>query len=122
MPALIRLSTILVVEDQEDEREALRALLEEEGYRVACVEDGAKALDYLRAHEAPALILLDLMMPTMDGYEFRTRQLGDPALATIPVVAFSGDARGKSLGFVGFAKKPIDPSRLLAVVREYGTA
>src|SRR5919206_1695644 len=81
---------VLVVEDDFAIRETLRELLEDEGYRVAWAANGKEAL--ARLHErAPRVILLDLMMPVMDGWEFRVAQQRDPALASIPVVVISAD-------------------------------
>src|SRR3954447_13296865 len=78
---------ILVVEDDQEILGTLSGLLEEEGYEVQSVVDGRDALHRLRGGLAPELIILDLMMPGMDGWEFRTIQRADPALADIPVVA-----------------------------------
>src|ERR1043166_6147962 len=80
---------ILVVEDDPDVREALVLLLEREGYAVTSVNNGQEALEQLRATPS-ALILLDLMLPVMDGFEFRVHQLQDPALARVPVIVLSG--------------------------------
>jgi len=85
---------ILVVDDDDDTREAMEIVLTDEGYRVELASGGHGALAYLRAHAAPSLILLDLMMPEMDGYEFRSRQVGDPAIAHIPVVVATGSGSG----------------------------
>jgi CheY-like chemotaxis protein len=80
-------SFILVVDDDFDVREALCEALEYEGYQVHGVEHGRAALDYIKQRNAnPCLILLDLMMPVMDGMAFREEQLKDPAIASIPVV------------------------------------
>jgi len=84
--------TILVVDDDADIRASLCDLLEDEGYAVATAAHGRDALDYLRGHPAPSVVLLDLMMPTMDGYEFRAEQKRDPTIAAIPVVVMT--ARG----------------------------
>ena len=64
-------------------------LLSLEGFQTAAVANGQEALDYLRQENAPNLILLDLMMPVMDGWEFRRRQRADPGIADIPVVVLS---------------------------------
>src|SRR2546427_3268392 len=80
---------ILVVEDDPDARDEMARVLRSEGYDVAAAGDGEQALAELR-RAAPALILLDLMMPVMDGFEFRVRQMQDPALAGIPVIVLSG--------------------------------
>ena len=86
---------ILVVEDDGDVREALVQLLEFEGYRVTSATNGRDAIDQLRAGAAPNLILLDLMMPVMDGPQFRAAQLGDPGLAAIPVIVLSAHSAGR---------------------------
>src|SRR5215218_4757012 len=85
---------VLVVEDDEDLREMMGHLLQAEGFRPDLAGDGAEALDKLRATpEQPDLILLDLMMPRMDGWTFRREQEGEPALANIPVVVVSAAPR-----------------------------
>ncbi|PLS79555.1 MAG: response regulator, partial [Chloroflexi bacterium] len=83
-------ATILVVDDDSGIREALTDILEDEGYAVRSACDGQAALDLLRQQaEPPALVLLDLMMPRMNGWQFRSEQRRDPALANIPVVVIS---------------------------------
>jgi anti-anti-sigma factor len=114
---------ILVVEDDAVTRDALKTVLEEKGYGVACAHDGRQALDRLGAAEPPALILLDLMMPGMDGWEFRREQERDPALASIPVVVVSGagdvPAAAAALGVEDYLQKPVEFDQLLATVRHY---
>ena len=111
---------ILVVEDDPDTRIAVVTFLNMAGYEAYGVEDGLEALAYLRAARPPALILLDLMMPTMDGWRFRTVQLADPRLAAVPVAILSG--RGgvaecaRELGIRDYVEKPIDPDHLLSLV------
>src|SRR5262249_17339652 len=111
----------LLVEDDYDVRDALVPILEYDGHRVSSAANGREALDQLRANPAPSLILLDLMMPVMDGIAFRTEQLRDPELASIPVVVVSADPalREKAirLGAVGWIEKPIDIDVLLDEVR-----
>ena len=78
---------VLVIDDDPDIRAELAVALAERGWQVVCAEDGSQALDYLRSGAVlPSVILLDLMMPVMDGHQFREHQTGDPALAGIPVV------------------------------------
>src|SRR5258706_12954853 len=84
--------TLLVVEDDADIRDALDGLLSTEGFRIAGCSNGREALDWLRTSPKPDLILLDLMMPVMDGWQFRVEQKQDPALATIPILALSADS------------------------------
>lgn len=114
--------SVLVVDDDPDIREILQDLLECYGYRVTTAENGADALDKLRAGEEPCLILLDLMMPIMDGIEFRDEQRRDPALAEIPVVMVSagGDvaAKAAAAGVEGFTK-PVDMDVLLSTIRRF---
>jgi len=113
--------TVLVVEDDLDIREVMRMVLEASGYQVLEAGDGAEALVVARAHR-PRLILLDLMMPGMDGFQFRESQLRDPAIAAIPVVIVSGGGavpeKAAELGAAGYLVKPTDLQRLLAVMRD----
>src|SRR5207248_3668930 len=87
---------VLVVEDDAVTREAFKAVIEGDGYGVACAHDGRQALECMRQQAPPALVLLDLMMAGMDGWEFRREQEREPALACIPVVVVSaaGDVPG----------------------------
>src|SRR5437762_11749160 len=88
-------TTVLAVEDDFDLRDALVPILEYEGHRVVSAANGQEALERLQTMPPPSLILLDLMMPVMDGEEFRARQLRDPTLASIPVVVVSAHARSE---------------------------
>src|SRR5438876_9722879 len=81
---------ILVVEDDTELRDALGQLLEAEGYLVEFALDGGEALDRLEVPQPPCLILLDLMMPRVDGWQFRAAQVRNPRIAAIPVMACSG--------------------------------
>ena len=112
---------ILIVEDDADLREMMAQLLTLEGYRAETVANGRDALEYLRQGDRPDLILLDLMMPIMDGWEFRRRQREDPELATVPVVVLSAldQTRAADLGGTAFLKKPLDFDRLLQLVRQH---
>ena len=80
---------IVVVDDDTDVREALGEVLAEEGYATRLFESGREALDFLRSGGSPALILLDLMMPEMNGWQFREEQLKDERLREIPVVVIT---------------------------------
>ena len=84
---------VLIVDDDDDILEVSRIVLEGAGYEVLTAHNGREALDRLRAPggEATSIILLDLMMPVMDGWELRRRLLSDPSLRDIPVVVCSGD-------------------------------
>src|ERR1700682_362753 len=86
----------LIVEDDASIREAIAEVLRSEGYEASSCGHGREALEYLRDGHHPDVILLDLMMPVMDGWEFRIEQRKDPALATIPVVALSADGTPKA--------------------------
>jgi CheY-like chemotaxis protein len=113
--------TVLVVEDDLDIREVMRMVLEASGYQVFEAGDGAEALVVARAHR-PGAILLDLMMPGMDGFQFRELQLEDPEIAAIPVVIVSGGGavpqKAAELGAAGYLVKPTDVQSLLAVMRD----
>ena len=80
---------ILLVEDEASVREVIEAVLQDEGYRVVCTENGSEALDVLRAGLRPCIIILDLMMPVMDGWQFRALQMRDPELLKVPTVVYS---------------------------------
>ena len=114
-------TTVLVVEDDFDLRDALVPILEYEGHRVVSAANGKEALERLQTMPPPSLILLDLMMPVMSGEEFRAEQLRDPALASIPVVVVSAhssaEERAARLGAVGCVKKPFEIEDLLEQVR-----
>jgi CheY-like chemotaxis protein len=112
----------MLVEDDPDIRSMVSQLLELEGWRVLAYANGTEALEALRKGERPFLILLDLMMPKMNGWQFRAEQARDAELAEIPVVVLSGDARGADPGSVradGYLKKPIDLDVLLQTVRRW---
>jgi CheY-like chemotaxis protein len=89
---------VLIVEDDAEIRMALADLLESSGYVVSQAQHGREALDQLRAGPRPAVILLDIMMPVMNGWSFRTAQLADPHLASIPVVVLTAMGRAEETG------------------------
>lgn len=112
---------ILVVEDDTAIRQTLAELLEDEGFAVDCAVNGAEAFQRLEGSAAPALILLDLTMPVMDGWMFREKQRRDPRYAHIPTVivtaANAGDPRAaEPLAPAAYLPKPFDLDRLLATV------
>jgi CheY-like chemotaxis protein len=114
---------VLVVEDDDAIRENLRLLLESEGYHVEAAEHGGEALHWLRsAPVLPQLILLDLMMPVMDGYHFRLEQGQDAKLSKIPVVVISAggniEIQKLKLGPESVLKKPFEIDDLLRVVNK----
>lgn len=112
--------TILLAEDNSDTRDAIAQVLAVEGYSVVTAVHGKQALEQLQAGLRPALILLDLMMPVMDGWAFRKAQLGEPDLASIPVVLISAHdevARaGDALRVAGVVRKPVDIEEMLRTV------
>jgi CheY-like chemotaxis protein len=110
---------ILVVDDDIDIRDAIRVVLQGHGYQVAAAANGRDALDYLHRAEPPDLVLLDLIMPVMDGWQFRKEQKRDPALAAIPVVVISSAAQSPPLGVADFLQKPVAFDQLLRTVRRY---
>ena len=117
---------ILIVEDDESIRDCLAEVLDDEGYSVTVASNGREGLDRLRSPKGgrpPCVILLDLMMPVMDGFEFRAEQLKDRALAGIPVVVLSADGRAKvkaaALGIAEALIKPVDLDEVLAVVTRH---
>jgi CheY-like chemotaxis protein len=115
---------VLVVEDDADIRDTLRELLNLEGYQTLTASNGKEGLDLLRKVDHPCLILLDLMMPIMNGWEFLEaieEGKGD-TLTTIPIVIVSaaGDAaRNVKDKAAGFIKKPVDLDRLIQTVNRY---
>jgi CheY-like chemotaxis protein len=112
---------VLIVEDDADLREMMAQLLSLEGYRAETAPNGRDALRYLERGDRPDVILLDLMMPVMDGWEFRRRQVEDPTIAGVPVVVLSAvdPSRAGDLGGIAFLKKPLDFDRLLELVRRF---
>jgi CheY-like chemotaxis protein len=108
---------VLVVEDDDATREALVMGLEHAGWVVVGAADGRAALDLLRGGLAPRVIVLDLMMPVMDGHEFRRQLLEDAALASIPLVVVSADMWASRLagapGVHAVLMKPVDLDDLL---------
>jgi CheY-like chemotaxis protein len=104
--------SVLIVDDDADVRELLRVALETEGYGVACVAHGRDALDHLRSHAETCIILLDLLLPVMDGRQFRKAQLRDRSLGWIPIVLMSGapdpERSARELGARRLVRKPLD--------------
>jgi CheY-like chemotaxis protein len=121
MPRSVPHCPVLIVEDDEDLREMMAQLLTLEGFHTATVANGREALEYLHESVKPEVILLDLMMPVMDGWEFRRQQQADPALAPVPVIVLSAldHGRASDLEADAFLKKPLDFDRLLSLVRTY---
>ena len=108
---------ILVIEDDPDLAEAMGEFLASGNYRVRYARDGAQALQMLKAETAD-LIVLDLMMPGMNGWEFRDHQGSDPNLAGIPVLVLSAlDRQQSGIDAAAYMRKPFRPEELLKVVK-----
>jgi len=114
---------ILIVDDDDATREAFAILLSLEGYRVQTAADGLEALERLHAGERPALIVLDLMMPRMDGAQLRQRLARDEELAGIPILICTASGRARASRSLppalaaGMLEKPVEPTHLVAAVR-----
>jgi CheY-like chemotaxis protein len=114
--------TILVVEDDQDVRDAMVQVLESEGYGAAAAADGEEALTQLQGGLNPCLILLDLMMPRMDGWEFMEEQRRLESQIPIIVVSAYGSAEQlRSAGVIAYLRKPVDIDALLALVGRHCT-
>jgi len=109
---------ILVVEDEEDARDAMVAILEMKGYRAMPAGNGREALDLSRI-ETPDLIILDLCMPVMDGWQFLRERVKDPRLAGVPVVVISALSDRDDFEANEIIIKPVDVDRLLTTVSHY---
>lgn len=113
--------SILLIEDNEQNRYLLTFLLEKSGYQVQAVDDGPRGIEAARAR-VPALILLDVQLPTMDGYAVARALRQNPALAAVPIVAVTSYAmpgdreRALEAGCTGYIEKPIDPDTFVAEV------
>ncbi len=117
--------TILVVDDTPENLELMTGLLSQEGFRVRVAHNGDRALQLARSASRPDLILLDIMMPGVDGYEVCRALKADPLTASVPVIfltaraAVEDEARGLALGAVDYITKPISPPILLARVNTH---
>jgi two-component system cell cycle response regulator DivK len=115
---------ILVVEDQEDNRQILRDLLGNAGYELTEAENGEEAIAAV-AKQRPDLILMDIQLPVMDGYEATRRIRTNPDLNSVPIIAvtsyaLTGDEdKARAVGCDGYVSKPYSPRDLLAKVRTY---
>jgi CheY-like chemotaxis protein len=110
--------SVLVVDDEVDIRTAMTEVLEEEGYEVYAAGDGKEGLDRLREKQ-PSVILLDLMMPGMNGWEFRRAQQREPEVSDIPVIVLTAMGRAPSIEAQSFLQKPFDLDTLLDEVRRW---
>ncbi len=118
---------IWIVEDDKDIRDVTIELLEMEGYQVRAFGNGREALDgFQSGTPLPSVILLDLMMPIMDGWEFRRHQLAEPKLKDIPVVVATANGsstyHSQAMANVDLVRKPIDVDELLATLAKHCAA
>ena len=115
---------ILVVEDQEDNRQIIRDLLASVGYEMIEAHDGEQGVT-LAAQHKPDLILMDIQLPVLDGYEATRRIKAQPDLAAIPIIAVTSyalsgdDQKAFAAGCSGYVTKPFSPRALLAKIREH---
>ncbi len=115
---------ILVVEDQEDNRQIIRDMLSATDYQITEAENGEEALAAV-TKQRPDLILMDIQMPILDGYEATRRIKADPGLRSIPIIAItsyalSGDEhKARAAGCDDYVPKPYSPRQLLAKIRQY---
>lgn len=113
---------IFIVEDSKDYQFLLETILVEEGYSVECASNGLEALDKLRARpNNPCMIFLDIMMPVMDGFQFREQQKNDPQLANIPIVVMTAhaDLLAKQIEAREIIRKPSDIQVFLKAAQAY---
>ena len=119
--SVVKSCTVFVVEDDLDTRDMLGRFLELEGFHVELAANGKQALERLSAGVHPCVILLDLMMPVMDGWQFRREQVRDRGLAEIPVIVVSaaGKDRLAEIDANAYLSKPVDLEQLLERVSQY---
>jgi CheY-like chemotaxis protein len=114
---------ILVIDDYLDIRESIAMALSLEGYRVVTASNGLDALNKLYGGLRPCLIILDMMMPVMNGFAFRQSQLEDPELAKIPLIAYSAvtdpNETAQHLRADAYLYKPTDLSEIIAIVQQF---
>ena len=114
--------TVLVVEDDPDIRDIVQDLLESEGYDVIPASHGKQALEFLwgvKKTAKPDLVILDMMMPLVDGRQVLEAMQGDPELASIPVLVISAVVREKPAGAAAFLRKPVSLEKLFETVRTF---
>jgi CheY-like chemotaxis protein len=116
------MATVLVVEDEPDIREAIAEALDAEGYAVRVAVHGKDALEGLRGSSVVDVVVLDMMMPVMDGWAFLAEKVADPALARIPVIVTSAAPQKLPHGAQVLLGKPFELGRLLNVIAELTTA
>lgn len=110
---------VLIVDDDPNLLDVTRFVIESEGMAVETARNGEEALALLRGHRLPRLVLLDLMMPVMNGWEFLNEVAKDPLLKVIPVVVLTAVERVQPAGAVEILRKPMDLGGLIRVVERY---
>lgn len=117
--------TILIVDDDARTRDGMRRLLELDGYAVQTAANGREALRLLFAGMRPCVIVMDMTMPVMNGFEFRQEQLQHAAIADIPFIAYSAvidvARHGQHLRAAAYLEKPIEFQHMLAIIRQHCT-
>lgn len=117
--------SILIIEDDVSIRELLVELLESEGYKVFSAENGLEALSILNKGTKLNLIIVDLMMPVMDGYAFRKEQLKNDSWSNIPTIVMSAESNAKeklkSYNVTAFFSKPIELETILQMIKKYAS-
>jgi CheY-like chemotaxis protein len=112
-------AVVFLVDDDNDLRESVEQVLEGEGYLVLGARDGTEALARMRGISMPAVAVIDLMMPGMNGWELAKAMRADPALRNIPIIVISIKARAPVKGADRVLNKPVTAEELLAVVKEF---
>jgi CheY-like chemotaxis protein len=110
---------ILVVDDDQEIRDAVGGILSDEGYRVEFADNGQTALEILEKGERPCIVLLDLMMPVMDGWVFMRRLRAATKFSDVPVVAITAVPRVQAPPTTGFLEKPLSLGPLLEMIEKY---
>lgn len=113
------IKNILVIEDDQAIRDSIKMALEFEGYNVFTAANGKEGIEVLQKMPRPCIILLDLMMPIMNGWDFVDTVEKDMVLATIPVVVVSAYSEGREIKASGIIKKPVDLNALLNLVKKF---
>lgn len=120
---MAKTDAVLVVEDDDDIRDSIVELLALRGFDAVAATNGREALDQLAAGLLPCLIILDLMLPVVSGWEFRAQQLADPRFSQIPILILSGAenlaAESRQLQAVAFESKPVQVNRLFKTIEQY---
>ena len=109
---------ILIVDDEADIRDSLEEFFVDEGYAVTTAADGAQGLAKLETGELPCVVILDLLMPVIDGNQMYARMQADPRLSRVPVIVSTSDPRRAPSGVLTL-KKPVDLERLLSAVQRH---